>query len=118
MPLFFVCFCAPRQKQRTSSRKKNDGVETVPLDVYGLENLTTVTKINLRAHYVCCSLCLIRGEAVGIKKQGSVLPPKHNTVSCSPDDQHWSYGPLCNGPRIIHFSYHNSHTSNLFVKRC
>ena len=41
--------------------KKIDRVESAPLDVYGLENLTTVTKINSRAHYVCMSLCLIRG---------------------------------------------------------
>ena len=44
--------CAPDISKNLQS-KKIDRVESKPLDVYGLENLTTVTKINLRARYAC-----------------------------------------------------------------
>ena len=47
-----------RQKQELAI-KENDRVASVPLDVYGLENLTSVTKINLRAHDVCLSSSMI-----------------------------------------------------------
>ena len=55
---FFQCCCfrmyvCARDRSKNLQSKKIDRVEIAPLDHYGLENLTTVTKINLRAHYVC-----------------------------------------------------------------
>ena len=89
--------------------------ESAPLDVYSLENLTTVTKINLRAHYVCVLIMSDPWLSCWHDETRALATTKHNTVSCSADDQHWPYGPLSNGPRMIYFSYHNSHVSKLFV---
>ena len=63
--------CA-RQEQELAI-EKNDRVESVPLDVYGLENLTAVTKINLPAHYVCVLIMSDPWLCVDMKKQGSLL---------------------------------------------
>ena len=49
----FVSVCARASEARTCNREELIGLRARFLDVYGLENLTTVTKINLRAHYVC-----------------------------------------------------------------
>ena len=51
--LFSYMYVCARDRSKNLQSKRNDRVEIAPLDLYGLENLTTVTKINLRAHYVC-----------------------------------------------------------------
>ena len=47
-----MCVCM-RDRSKNLQSKKIDRVESAPLDVYGLGNLATVTKINLHTHYVC-----------------------------------------------------------------
>ena len=105
-----MCVCAPVRSKNLQS-KKIDRVESAPIDVYGLENLTTVT-------YVCMLIMPEPWLNCSHEETRVLATTKHNTVSCSADDQHWSHGPLSNGPRMIYFSYHNSHVSKLFVKRC
>ena len=107
--------CARDRSKNLQSKKKIDMVESAPLDVYGIENLTTVTKINLRAHYVCVFIMSDPWLSCRREETRVLTTTKHNTVSCSADDQQWSYGPLSNGPRMIYFSYHNSHVSKPFV---
>ena len=47
-----MCVC-PCDRSMNLQTKKINRVESTPLEGYGLENLTTVTKINLHAFYVC-----------------------------------------------------------------
>ena len=100
--------CVRATEARTCNRKKNDRVVSPPLDVYGLKNLTTVT-------YVCVLIMSDPWLSCWHEETRVLATTKHNTVACSIDDQHWSYGPLSNDPRMIYFSYHNSHVSKLFV---
>ena len=88
----FVCVCA-RDRSKNLQSKNLDRVESAPLDVYGLENLTTVTKINLRAHNVCVLIMSDPWLSCWHEETRGLATTKHNTVSCSADDQHWSYGP-------------------------
>ena len=48
----FVCVWARDKGKELAVEKKNDGVESAPLEAYWLD-FTTVTKISLRSHYVC-----------------------------------------------------------------
>ena len=98
----------------TCNRKKIDRVESAPLDVYGLENLTNVIKIILRAYYVCVLIMSDPLLSCWHEKTRVHATTKHNIVSCSAVDLHWSYGPLSNGPRMIYFSYHNIVQNVLF----
>ena len=44
-----LCVCI-RDRSKNLQSKKIDRYESAPLDVYGLGNLATVTKINLHTH--------------------------------------------------------------------
>ena len=87
-----MCACAI--EARTCNRKKNDKVESAPLDVYGIGNLATVTKINLHTHYVRVFIMSDPWLSCWHEETRVLAATKHYTVLCSADDQHWSYGPL------------------------